>query len=360
MVNAPERGAKTLRDGQYETIARLLNRVGGSLHDYAILPVAACDSPDDTSWRHCQPLLMSQLKALNPEKILVYGNKALQSVLTRLWGHASELTDRFIGEQIPCRELNAWVCPLGWINQKNNAAVSDVWAFRHAQAADRLSGRPYAQVPNYDKIVRTSYDPHEIKLALLRAQASWLTAFDYESTGLKPEGLGQEIVSCGLAWMTDTEDTECLAFPFMPEIKEAWCDYLTSRCQKVAANSKFEQRWSKRILGVEVRGWTYDTMLAAHMLNPIAGATGLKFQAFVKLGLPFYAEEVERYFQSQEPGGNAINNIYQASMPELLRYNAIDALAELDLSIIQRYQSGISTRWSNNLPSKAYYAYTTN
>lgn len=357
VVNSPDPKASDLRAGKYEALAKLLTRVGASVHDYAIVPVAACPSPNDDSWKHCQPLLMETLKRLNPEKILVYGNKAIQSLLTRLWDHPTELTDRFIGRRIPCRELNAWVCPIGWIGveARKNPVVSDVWAYRHAKSAAELSGRPYDQIPApYEKQVVICYEPDQIRAWLMLASDSKLSAFDYETTGLKPEHPKQEIVTCSVAWQQDGEPV-CVAFPFSEAVKEAWIGYLRSDSYKVAANAKFEQRWSKQKLGVDVKRLSFCTMITAHCLDPQEGITGLKFQAFIELGLPFYAGNVERYFASAEKGGNAVNRIYECNMHELLKYNALDSILELELAIVQRKRLGIGNTWSKFLPSEKYY-----
>jgi hypothetical protein len=361
VVNAPDFAASDLMYHNNPTLARLLSRVGENIRDWAIVPAAACPSAEATSWKHCQPLMMSTIKRLNPEKVLVFGKKSLQSLITRLWGHPSELTDRFIGAQIPSRELNAWVCPLGWIGQDSNTnpTVSDIWAYRHTKAAVKLQGRPYDTPPDYDSQVVICYDEDAIRAYLLRAAQSVLAAFDYETTGLKPEHPDQDIVTASFAWLENGQ-TFCVAFPMTQTIREAWVKFLQSPVPKVAANMKFEQRWSKQKLGTDINNLRWDTMINGHILNPTPGVAGLKFQAFVEMGLPFYAGEVEKFFDSEQKGGNAINNIHLANRHELLRYNGIDSIAELDLAILQRWKLGASTLWSPNLPKQEFYAKANN
>jgi hypothetical protein len=90
------------------------------------------------------------------------------------------------------------------------------------------------------------------------------------------------------------------------------------------------------------------------MYDPQPGVTSLKFQAFRDLGLPFYAGEVEKFFTTEDEAG--YNSIHLANSRSLLEYNAIDSLAELDLGILQMYQSPIDSEfWSSALPNKRFY-----
>jgi hypothetical protein len=102
---------------------------------------------------------------------------------------------------------------------------------------------------------------------------------------------------------------------------------------------KFEERWSAAKLGVRVRNWWWDTMQAAHWENPIDGITGLKFQAFARLGISYFAEDVEGYFEA--PTNSQRNKIHQIPIQQLLDYNGMDAISELLLASVQMVDNRI-------------------
>lgn len=346
VVDAPSEDApNALTSGDYPTISRMLKRVGRSLDDVTIVPASACHGAED-SWKHCQPLLISELKRLKPTVIIPWGQKPLAAVVDWLWTQPAELPDRWYGFRIPSRELNAWVVPIGRIGHKRNPEVADIWTYRHLKAAFALRTRPYVKVPEYK--VKQLYDKDEILEALESAARAELSAFDYETTGLKPENIQHRIVSCGVSWLVG-EVPETVAFMVDESLHDALRMYLTSKSFKIAANAKFESRWSRRKLGVEVRNWIWDTMLGAHWEDPRQGITGLKFQAFARLGLGYFAHDVEKYFDTV--GANVVNQIHKVPVNQLLKYNGIDAVAELDLGILQMRENGVTERWNSiNLP----------
>ena len=203
----------------------------------------------------------------------------------------------------------------------------------------RVSGRPWAKVIKPQDMVVQLYDTTQIESVIDRIVASAaIAAFDYEATGLKPEWKNQQIYSMSIAWV-EGDEVRCIAFPMYPQIKEAVKKFLTSPIRKVAANMKFEERWSHRKLGVRVRNWWWDTMLAAHWEDPNAGVTGLKFQAFARLGVPYFASEVDAYFESDS--NSARNRISQVPIQSLLTYNGVDSIVELLLASIQMRDNGI-------------------
>lgn len=347
VVDAPSADTPTaLTAGDYPAISRMLKRVGRSIDEVTIVPASACPGANE-SWKHCQPLLITELKRLNPTVIIPWGKGALASVVDWLWTKPAELPDKWYGFQIPAREINAWVAPIGRIGAKRNIEVADIWTYRHLKAAFSLRTRPYVQVPEYK--VRQLHGKAEILEALEEASGSELSAFDYETTGLKPEYEKHQIVSCAVSWLVG-ERPETVAFLVDEGIHDGLRDYLTSKSFKIAANKKFETRWTRRKLGVDVRNWIWDTMLGAHWEDPRAGITSLKFQAFTRLGVPYFAHDVERFFETSE-GARELNQIHRVPVNQLLKYNGIDAVAELDLGILQMRENGVSTKWNSiNLP----------
>jgi hypothetical protein len=200
-------------------------------------------------------------------------------------------------------------------------------------------GRPWPDGSiDVKSIVRDIYTQAEIRDALQKASRARVAAFDYESTGLKPEWDNQLLVSMSVAWI-EGDKIECVAFPVYRDSYDDIRGFLTSDVKKVAANMKFEDRWSRVKLGVQVRKWFWDTMQAAHWENPNSGITGLKFQAFARLGVPYFAGDVESFFES--PSNRERNKILSLPIRTLLTYNGIDSVVELLLASVQMVDNGV-------------------
>ena len=146
---------------------------------------------------------------------------------------------------------------------------------------------------------------------------------------MKPEYKGAEIVSCSVS---DGERT--IAYPWVGDAITATSKLLKSSIGKIAANIKFEERWTRCILGHRVRNWDWDTMLAANVLNNARGVAGLKFQAFVNLGQAPYDKHIEPYLKTGK--GQQINRIKEIPLKDLLVYNGMDSLLEFKLTALQK------------------------
>lgn len=338
-----------------EQLIALLAKHNFSINDCVLVPASACPGENPESWRHCQPLLIENIKRINPETIIVLGKDANASMIDWLWQHPAELPDRWFGRRIPSRELNAWVYPIGRAAYKKNPTVSQIQHFRWLRHALRSAGRPYDVVPNYAEMVEIPQYLDTVLAALKAASSSTFSAFDYETNHLKCTKPGAKIYSASVAWL-EGDKPKCVAFMMEEGLREAWKAYLLSDSYKVGANIKFEDRFSRHMYSVEVKNWAWDSMIASHMADPQMGITGLKFQAFVSLGLPFYAGSVEKAFKTETAEG--FNSIHQISPNDLLLYNGIDSLAELDLSILQMREAGKQSKyWNTTLPNQRYYEF---
>ncbi len=91
-----------------------------------------------------------------------------------------------------------------------------------------------------------------------------------------------------------------------------------------------------------VNNWLLDTCLAAHVLDNRREISGIKFQAFVLLGVDEWDTRVKPYFKSG--GTNVINRIKDVRLHDLLMYNSLDSLFEWKVAKIQARQLGIEWR----------------
>ena len=341
VVDGPsEDSADALIRGPFKALHSLCERIGTSLASYALVPAEACYNANEGAWKHCQPLMASELARLSPTVVIPFGAKATQSVVGRYWQNSAELYDRWYGYQIPCQQLNAWICPVGTVSpQKGQIEISQMWAYRWFRDATRIKNRPWDHgVPDIAKTVKLLTDPQKIEAFLKYAATLDITACDFETTGLKPEWPNHKIWSMSIAFVRDGK-LYSFAFPVYSNNHDAIRAYLTSPGKKIAANMKFEDRWARMKLGTNVNNWYWDTMQAAHIENPARGVAGLKFQAFARLGVPFFASDVEKFFESED--NRNLNNIASAPLTALLTYNAIDSAVEFVLASLQMVENGL-------------------
>ncbi len=301
------------------------------------------DRVTSDSVEYCRPNLIESVSKLNPNVVILLGQHALKSLVSHLWSSNVGSIVRWTGWQIPAQKINAWVCPTyppSHVLSKDNCVVSGYFA-DHLKAAVKLADRkPWDEVPDYTKQIRLVYSPSEAA-DYIGEITTGAIAFDYECNMLKPESKQREIVSCSICW--NGKDT--FAFPMegaaVPALKQLLSN---GAVLKVASNMKYEDRWSRRVLGVKVAGWYWDTMLAAHLLDCRRGITGLKFQSFVQLGVPRYDSGVEEYLKSNDLGGNAVNRVTSIPLQKLLTYNAMDSLLEYQLAKKQMALMGLKCK----------------
>jgi len=291
-------------------------------------------NPTTDEVQACRPNLLKTVRELEPRMILLLGGSAISSLIGWLWqGKNTGKVGRWVGWRIPSQQLNAWVCPTyhpsyvmrtEYANERTKdreqVRVISVMFREHLSRAFELEGRPWKKQPGYEGQVRIERDA-DVASRLIRGRfcsSSAPVAFDFETNMLKPDSEQAEIVTCS---MSNGEET--IAFPMMAETREALKEFLCSPVPKIAHNAKFEDRWSRRVLKTPVRRWHWCTMQTAHVLDNRRGISGLKFQAFARLGQGSYNDRVAPFL---EGGSNTPNRIWQADMRDLLLYNGLDSL----------------------------------
>ena len=278
----------------------------------------------------CRSNLLKTVRELEPETIMLMGGAAVQSLIGWLWREDAGKVSRWAGWRIPSQKLNAWICPTfhpSYVMRteradrgEEQARVISILFRRHLERAFELRGRPWTRPPEFAKRVKIEMFGSEA----VRLICGWFcrserpVSFDFETNMLKPDSERAEIESCA---MSNGEHT--LAFLLMGETREAVIEFLRSPVPKVAHNAKFEDRWSRRVLGTPVRNWLWCSMQAAHVLDNRRGICGLKFQAFARLGQESYNERVA---PSLKGGSNVPNRIRAVDVRDLLLYNGMDSL----------------------------------
>ncbi len=273
------------------------------------------------------------LKALadySPKKIILLGNSALISFLGHRWKKRMGTIIKWRGWSIPDQDYKAWVSPTfhpSYVERMNSKEVDIIWK-NDLTRAIQLGKFPI-------------YNPPEIRYIDIEEIPTWsdkgLAAFDYETTGIKPQAKGHKIACASMAGSGE------IGYAFMmPKKKKKWKPFLeflaNKKIKKVASNMKYEDIWSEVILGTVVKGWHWDTMLTAHQLDNRPGICSLKFQAYIRLGIIDYDSEVSPYLQPTKEdvkkyGGNAINRIDEllakpGGAKLLMEYCALDSVYE--------------------------------
>lgn len=158
------------------------------------------------------------------------------------------------------------------------------------------------------------------------------TAVDYEANALKPEYDGFKILSCALS----ARNVGTVSFLWNDKTAAAMGDFwFDPKIPKVASNLKYEDRLTRKFYGgLRPRGWFWDTMLAAHVLDCRRGITSVKFQSYVLLGVGGYNDHIEPFLQSSK--GKKINEAELEIDPgQLLQYGGEDALYEDKVAQVQ-------------------------
>ena len=282
------------------------------------------ETPDKNKIIACRPNLMKTIKQYQPNVIVLLGKVAIHSLISVLWKVDDGAVGKWAGYCIPCHNPNAWVIPTyhpSFLLRTKNKALEKIFVRHLKMALKKSKSKPWKTIPNYKDEVEIIMNPakaaREIKVMMAFGGP---IAFDYETNCLKPDGEGPKIYSCSICW----KGKNTIAYPWKGEAIEATSLLLKSPMPKIASNMKFEDRWTRAVLGHPVKKWWWDTMIAAHVLNYAPGVTGLKFQAFALLGAESYNDNVEPFFKSV--GKSKFNRIQDIDLKDLLLYNGLDSL----------------------------------
>ena len=290
---------------------------------------------------YCRPNLVRTVQELNPELIIPLGKLAVSSLIGWVWKEDPGPISRWVGWQIPCQSLNAWIAPnyhpahvLRADEKKGERHLLDKFFYRYIQQALELPRRPWRRVPDYDRVVRRVHSPQEAADVIPSFEGSRPVAFDFETDRLKPDHPDSRILCCALS-----DGDRAVAFPWAGPVVPAMKQFLTSDTPKVGANVKFEDRWCRRVLGVGVRNWAWDTVVNAHLIDHRKQITSVKFQSFVLLGAGSYDDQLKAHMNSEN--NNSPNSLRGVSLDKLLLYCGKDALFESLIAEAQAERLGI-------------------
>lgn len=295
----------------------------------------------------CRPNAVKSIKEAAPQVIVPMGSHAVKSLLGHTLKKDIGSIMKWRGATIPDYTFNAWICPTfhpSYVMRETTPRSAKVIMRQDIERAMNLVNTPLPQREDDTKCVEILRHPEEIRehiKDLIRHRGSYpFAAFDYETTGLKPYRKGHEIICVSIC----TEAYRSVAFPMLDEIKSVFCKFLRHpEILKVAQNLKYEEAWSREILGQSVVGWLFDTMVATHILDNREDITSLKHQVYRRYGVADYDSHINPMLRSKKEGGNEFNQIHKIAIRDLLMYCGLDALYEFRLALDQMEE--LRPRW---------------
>jgi len=288
---------------------------------------------DDAKIAACFPYFLRFIKKHRPKVVIPMGYASTKMVIGQTWkSEKFPALDSWVGYNIPCQTLNMWIAPNyhpAFFDDRSE--VKKVLFKRYFLASlDKCFDYPWGVLPIYERDIEIIARPSlAVKYINDMAKKKQPFAFDYEANCLKPEIKGSELFSCSICW----GGRRTIAFSWNDEICEVMYNLFRNESKKMAANLKFEERWTVEKVGTKVRNWFWDTMIAAHIINSQPKVTGLKFQAYVLLGVKSYNDSVNHLLESS--GTSKLNKIHQIPTGDLLLYNGMDSLVTFKVAEIQ-------------------------
>jgi hypothetical protein len=271
------------------------------------------------------------------------GDAAVETLMMNKFDKAYAAVSPFRGFIIPDREFNAWLCPMldpGYVLSEKTSPGSKVIFKDDIEHTVMMLNVSLPKLHNEDieskvEIIKHTKQINAWLKDVLRRKDDFMAAFDYETTGLKPQHPDQKIRTCSIS----LGPNHVVAFPMSDDVR--FLHYFSKFLQapnikKLAANAKFENDWSNVKLGSPVNSWLFDPMLAQHCIDNRQRVCSLEFQSYVYFGIQPYDAHIKQFLKSGDVvRGNAINRVYEADLRDLLLYNGLDSLITFRLSLVQ-------------------------
>ena len=283
--------------------------------------------------------VLPAIKKFQPNVIVLFGASAIESVIGNRWKEGIQGVTRWQGAQIPDYDYGAWLCPTfhpSFILRANDPLITRTWKQDLKAAIGKISEPlPDRHVSN----ILYKYEGDVGEFAYQFCKDAETISFDYETTGIKPHKKGHRIICCSIA--KDENNAIVFMLPKDPKAKELngfKAVLKDKKISKMAHNMKFEQMWSKVWLGQAVVRWSWDSMLAAHILDSRSNYSGLKFQSYIHLGEVDYAVDLDGCFKVKN--SNAKNGLEQfvrskEGKDTVMKYCALDSLYQYRLAMKQ-------------------------
>ena len=333
-----DRKGKMKPDWILEMVASVLKRKV-SPRDMAFVRAVRChsESPSDKETISCSEHLYKMIEEGNFTNIVLVGKNAVTSFFSYQDDNKGNSYARIVGKTVPDLRFDVYVSVVnipGNPDSYHGKDKMETSLFKsRLQAALPYIGKDIPKMyKNYKKYLKPLNEEEAVKelKAILAGKYKDYIAFDYETTGLRPFEKGHQILCCGIAISLKKAIGFMLTRKTVPLLKRI---LRNPDIPKVAANIKFEHKWSKQILHCTVNNWLLDVVLMAHVLDNRARITNVKVQTFFLTGIYNYEAAVAGYISASKAdtdkyGANAFNTMNRCPEQVLLSYVCMDALFE--------------------------------
>jgi len=306
----------------------------------------------------CREYYVNELIArLKPRMIWLLGGAAVESIYADRFSNLG--ISRWRGLLIPDKKWNTWIVPMynptfllrtkkktkrGYVYyDKNVESVIDRDLEQAVEWLEENFDRP--EFPDYTDKVKlvTKIKPLLKHFRIMRKSSTTkkiVTAFDFETSGLKPFQPINKIWCMSIAYAGKSFsfpiDYENWSNSEYEKVVNEVNGYLRNqKIKKVAHNLKFEDMWSRIYFKQrKIMGWLWCSMNAAHIIDARKFFTGLKFQSFLYFGIEGYESKIKPFMKTRP--GSFINRLNEVPLPDLLMYCGLDALLTRKLYFLQK------------------------
>ncbi len=280
----------------------------------------------------CHGMLIAEIMELKPKVIIPLSDLAWKQLFyDRDFGRGAEGFYQWAGMTIPDQKLKCWVAPnydpkIMLEQHEKQINRFELFYNKNWETAIQL---PNVAFPRLDPESRckTTFSEQQAIEWLVEADSWPYTAFDYETTGIKPHRKGHKITHASIS-----NGIVSYGFPmfYTPRFLKAWERWCKNSSVKIAHNMSFERMWTTQHLGFELENFTEDTQLIWHCLHNLR-PTGLKYLTFAHYGIIGYDALVDQYIKADSEeeskyGANSMNHMQEAPTSKVAMYCAMDSL----------------------------------
>ncbi len=292
-------------------------------------------TPTKKEIKCCEPLWRNQLASIEPPPSFIFllGQKAVETFfMNRTHPVTTNLSiARWRKLCIPDSITKAWILPFYHPSfAVRNPDAEGIFKLDLQWALSQLNRTPPEFSDYKEKIIQLTNFDDLINILKWVIENKPTIGFDYETSGLKPYFPGHSIWSTSMAIYSEDK---AYAWPHsypdhwtseqLEKLIKYWSQILTNpEIYKIAQNIQMEHPWSKQIIGIEVQGWIWDTMVRSHVEDERYEYTSLDFQTFINWGYE-YGSNITKY--KKEVPGTKFNRMHKVPLNELLEYNGLDS-----------------------------------
>ena len=268
------------------------------------------DEPKPAQIAACEDLLLAEISVVDPDIIIPMGNKSLRfclkrGTLTKVHGNAQE---------VELWGRNRIVLPMMHPRSVLRKPAYKDYILKDLDTLKILCEEGMTEVSDVEYIHLETLEDCVRELHRLKTEAK-IISFDLETTGTSPYMEDSKIVCISL---TDKTHYGC-SIPLYHRDTPLWGwevgtvvkllrDLLEDETiPKVAHNGKFDIEWLHWWLNIDVKNFSFDTMLAHYLaISEEQGTQGLKGLAWEFTDMGGYDNDLDEY---------------RAKLPEAIRYN---------------------------------------